>query len=699
MKRKFVWLVIFLFALLLLVRILYPTADAPGSLSTSAGAYLDESSTGHNARNKVLYGRWVTDEWNPFIYSPLFTLLQYINFSLLGVSFCSQHFLPVLLSWLSLILFYFGLKEYFNRRTALLALVLLGFNYFFIMFNRLALFENLVVFFAAATFYFFQKGLKQTNKIWFFFAGIAAFLTLTAKGMSAHHFVLACFITLLFYPSRKKNISFFLTGLILIGAIWLFFFYLPCRGWIGHYSQRWLNHIVPGSLKIALSNLLNQPLFYRLRWMMFSIILAFLYLGALFFNFIKGRRVEPLDFFTAAWFLLGAFSTGLLSYEATRYYLPFVPALSILAARGLIQIKEQEKINVASLKEWRLLLIVFALAFIFHRFIIIPFFLNDLFSSPSPTLVLSAKIKASLLAAGAITVLFFLLTKFLKRKKVFVFPLPLRKAIFSLSIILFFCVNLFLYFGWAKNRSYTLKAASVDIGRRLNNALIAGQGIITFCVENEHRPLHTKTGWFNDQDIFKKFPVTHLLLTDYAGILKGFRQRYPETMEKARLIKVYRVIKYRFRLYALDDVPLTSSSEIVHEAENLSSCLGKKVYDIQCSGCLARYANPWLRTEGHLTYGPYASCNPGKYEVIFRLKTNKATDKKVAVLDVATDKSRKILSRMVLRGSDFKKIGSYEDFCLPLLLTQPTENLEFRVYFCDTAELWVDKITLRPAGK
>ena len=743
MKRKFVWLVIFLFALLLLVRILYPTADAPGSLSTSAGAYLDESSTGHNARNKALYGRWVTDEWNPFIYSPLFTLLQYINFSLLGVSFFSQHLLPILLSWLSLILFYFGLKEYFNRRTALLALVLLGFNYFFIMFNRLALFENLVVFFAAATFYFFQRGLRQTNKkiphfvrhyqnnviirldriiqnwiprlnrgmtekgvynflygkIWFLFAGIAAFLTLTSKGMSAHYFVLACFITLLFYPPRKKNISFFLTGLILIGTIWLFFFYLPCRGWIGHYSQRWLNHIVPGSLKIALFNILSQPFFYRLRWMMFSVILAFLYLGALFFNLIKGRRVEPLDFFTAAWFLLGAFSTGLLSYEATRYYLPFVPALSILAARGLIQIKEQEKINVASLKDRRLLLIIFAIVFIFFQFIVIPFLLNDLFSSRSPALVLPAKIKASLLAAGAITVLFFLLTKFLKRKKVFVFPLPLRKVIFSLSIILFFCVNLFLYFGWAKNRSYTLKAASVDIGRRLNNALIAGQGIIAFCVENEHRPLHTKTGWFNERDIFKKFPVTHLLLTDYAGILKGFQQRYPEVMEKARLIKVYRVIKYRFRLYALNDAPLTLSSEIVHEAENLSSCLGKKVYDIQCSGCLARYANPWLRTEGHLTYGPYASCNPGKYEVIFRLKTNKPTDKKVAVLDVATDKSRKILSRMVIRGTDFKKIGNYENFCLPLLLAQPIENLEFRVYFCDTAELWVDKITLRPAGK
>ncbi len=695
MKSKFPWLIIFLFTLLLFIRILYPTADAPGSLSTSAGAYFDESSSGHNARNKVLYGRWVTDEWNPFIYSPLFTLLQYIIFSLLGVSFFSQHLLPVLLSWLSLILFYFGLKEYFDRRTALLALILLGFNYFFIMFNRLALFENLVVFFAAAAFYFFQRGLKQTNKIWFLFSGIAAFLTLTAKGMSTHYFVLACFITLLLYPLRKKNISFFLMGLILMGTIWLFFFYLPYRDYFGHYSQRWLNHIVPGSFKIALFNLLRQTVFYRLRWMMFSVILAFLYLGALFLNFLKGRGVEPLEFFTAAWFSLGVFSTGLLSYEATRYYLPLVPALSILAARGLIQIKEQEKINVVSLKDWRLLLIVFVLVFIFFRFIVIPFFLNDLFSSLSRTLGLLATIKASLLAAGAITVLFSLLTKVLEREKVFVFPLLLRKAIFSSSIILFFCINLFLYFDWAKNRSYTLMAASVDIGRRLDNALIAGQGIIPFCVENEHRPLHAKTGWFNDQDIFKKLPVTHLLLTDYAGILKRFRQHYPEAMEKARLIKVYHVIKYRFYLYVLNDTPLTPLSEIVYEAENLPSRFGKKVYDIQSSGCLARYANPWLRTEGHLTYGPYTSCNSGRYEVIFRLKINKTTDKKVAVLDVTTDKGRKILSRLILRGSDFKKIGSYEDFCLPLVLTQPTKNLEFRVYFCDTVGLWVDKTTLR----
>jgi hypothetical protein len=64
-------------------------ADPPAILpflSGSAGIYFDEGIYCYNARNKVLFGQWITDEWNPLIYNAPLTLIYYLGFRLFGIS-------------------------------------------------------------------------------------------------------------------------------------------------------------------------------------------------------------------------------------------------------------------------------------------------------------------------------------------------------------------------------------------------------------------------------------------------------------------------------------------------------------------------------------------------------------------------------------------------------------------------------------
>jgi len=71
--------------LLALTRFIHLEADPPIYLSPSGGLFGDEAALAHNARNKVLFGIWITNEWNPFIYNPILTILEYFSFLSFGI--------------------------------------------------------------------------------------------------------------------------------------------------------------------------------------------------------------------------------------------------------------------------------------------------------------------------------------------------------------------------------------------------------------------------------------------------------------------------------------------------------------------------------------------------------------------------------------------------------------------------------------
>ena len=147
-----------LFLLLFALRAVYLTADPPVDLDWSGGLFFDEGMLVHGARNKVLFGTWNLDEWNDFYISPILAYIKWGVFAALGVGIAQARLIPLFFSMLTLLFFYLAMKESFERRTAVLAVALLGLDYVFIMFNLLWLSENAIVFFMVLTAYLWQRG-------------------------------------------------------------------------------------------------------------------------------------------------------------------------------------------------------------------------------------------------------------------------------------------------------------------------------------------------------------------------------------------------------------------------------------------------------------------------------------------------------------------------------------------------------------
>jgi 4-amino-4-deoxy-L-arabinose transferase-like glycosyltransferase len=71
-------------AVAMALRAFFPTADPPWH-TTVGVVWHDEGAWVHNARNRALWGVWSLDAWNPMYVAPVFTLLEYLSFSVFGV--------------------------------------------------------------------------------------------------------------------------------------------------------------------------------------------------------------------------------------------------------------------------------------------------------------------------------------------------------------------------------------------------------------------------------------------------------------------------------------------------------------------------------------------------------------------------------------------------------------------------------------
>ena len=163
MKKRTV-VVLGIFLLFILFRLVNINANPPSDLSTSAGIWADEMHNVHQVRNKILFDSWQMDRYPSAAYSPIFAGLQYVILSVIGVGLWQIKILPIALSMFSLLLAYKSFKEYFGYRYGLTAAILLGFNYTFIMYNRLGLYENMVVFFILLTLFFWQRAVRTERR-------------------------------------------------------------------------------------------------------------------------------------------------------------------------------------------------------------------------------------------------------------------------------------------------------------------------------------------------------------------------------------------------------------------------------------------------------------------------------------------------------------------------------------------------------
>src|SRR5437660_11263199 len=138
--------------LALTLRTMFPAADPPWR-TTVGVVWHDEGAWVHNARNKALFGAWQQDAWNPMFIAPVFTGLEYLSFAALGVGVRQARLVGEIAGWISVLLLAFGMRRTAGDTAGIIAGALLATNYVYLMYDRAAIMEGLIVAFIVASWY------------------------------------------------------------------------------------------------------------------------------------------------------------------------------------------------------------------------------------------------------------------------------------------------------------------------------------------------------------------------------------------------------------------------------------------------------------------------------------------------------------------------------------------------------------------
>lgn len=562
-----------LFLALFALRALHPTADPPVDLDWSGGIFFDEGMLVHGARSKILFGQWDLDEWNDFYLSPILTYIKWGVLSLVGVGIAQERVIPLAFSFLTLIVFYLALKESFDRKTAVVAVFLLGFNYVFLMFNRLGLTETPVTFFMVLTAYLWQKGFARAGTpltgdrlrpAAFFLSGIGGFVAYVFKNFP--YFLPIPLVAMLLSfrilrptppasgtrraAGKSASAVLCLLGIFLPFLVWYVVFYRRYAPSIAQAMSYFQYQSVPAHLQQLLINIANPPFFDYFAKTPVALLFSALGIGYVIYLFFHDRdRLRPLDLFMVGWYVAHFLFYTVLNYRPVRYYVPVIPPMCALAARVMVSWGSARvatippRLSVAStpvLVGWLTLLLGYGL---------FPLAQRVARSLPAVTWerrMLTAAV-VSVLIVGSATVI---CRAWGGRS----WAVPRRAAavaFLGLPVLVTVSVDGYHYARWALHPRYVIRDLSHELGRTLNHAFIAGLGAPMVALENRHRALHVYENFFNYQNTFDRYPITHLFMGAFNQEVDFYYRTYPAQMQRATLLKVYPIKDSHFYLYSM----------------------------------------------------------------------------------------------------------------------------------------------------
>jgi 4-amino-4-deoxy-L-arabinose transferase-like glycosyltransferase len=544
-----------IFIAILALRLIHLDADSPLGLSWSGGYFGDEMALAHNARNKVLFGEWISDEWNPYIYSPLLTLFEYAFFSVLGVGLIPLRLVNICVLFLAFWLLLLVLQRERDWPTALLGVGLLGLNYIFLMYNRIGLNDTFLVFPMLLTLYLWHRGLEKPP--YFILAGISAFICYTTKA-TALYFTLAAALSLVWAILQKvreagglkkglRSLGFFLSGFGLSFIAWYVFFFLPNLGRFNSAMQDWVGLAMPENLGRYWRNVTSPQILKYFSLSPVELLVGLSFIPWLFLTLFKDwKKIKPLEVFLSLWLLGGYLTIDGLNYHPLRYDVPLLPPLIMLTALLLSKIWSWSDSGNFNLKA------VFTKGWLFILWIL---FVSQ-YSMGYKQLVIG-----TLALLGLVSI--FMLVSLMKPKLPGLMKsgsdrdrrirLFLRSGVAGL-IVFSLIIQGAQYYRWVRSPAYSVRNTSRELGRLSGEVLIAGLWAPLATIENRHRSLYLGKNWFNFHKTFVKYPVTHLFLWDGNNQeeLRFLIERYPTIMDRAILIKTYNINRHPVRFYKIN---------------------------------------------------------------------------------------------------------------------------------------------------
>lgn len=564
------------------------TADPPATLDGSGGIYFDEGMLAQGARNKILFGDFFQDDWNDIYISPLLSLLKLAVLSVTGVGLWQVRIITVAFGLGSLVLFYLILRRGAGRETALVGVTLLGCSHVYGMFNRIGLTETPVSFVMLLAGLLWQEGILRLGAgaaeegagdsagsargsvPWLFFGtGVAAFVAYTVKAFP--YFIPAVvFAGVLAWwllpvqerslqrPGARREVGLaagaFLAGLALSFAIWYLVFYRRFAPSIEQAAAYYRSQQIPGSAAALLKDLLGVPFFRYFTVTPVLLVFSVLALGlGVLLWFHRRGRILPLDLFFASWFVAHFAMFAVLQYRPVRYYLPILPPMVALAARAMVWLGRRTGLRLPErLAPPALALLLPWLAVsIFYGLPQLRAFAGS-WVGRTPAPIEPGRL-AAVAVAGALMVLAFaaVLTKRFGGRTIPVAPRAAVVACIVLPVALSLGVDAWHWGRWAATRRHVIRDTSRELGAAYPDAYVAGLGATTISLENRNRAIHVYETFFNGDDTFSRFPITHLFMGGFNREVDFWYRRYPAEMKRARVLRVIPVKRDHFYLYGV----------------------------------------------------------------------------------------------------------------------------------------------------
>lgn len=554
------------------IRGVHINADAPHDISFSGGVFSDEGDYSINARNRILYGVWFTDQWNDMYYNPALTFLRYIVFYLFDTGIAQQRWISIFFSLMSIVFVYLALSEDYNRRTALLGIVFLGFNYLYIMYSRNGLLEVPTIALSSLFIYCFQKGFKIPR--FFLYAGAFTLFTYTFKNLYAYLLpvtaVAFLFCTVLRRAEYKKYIKpafFLLTGYMGTFLAWHYLHFLPLKGWIMGYAGEYMKELLLAkSLGHALYNFKSfpvtqfyGPLTHPVKGVFVSMpvmyVMGFIFIGIfLYLLFYSRKLIKPTDVMAVSYFFaVFIFVLFILAYRPTRYFTAFVIPLSIMSARSIDLLLKLRHLSRFRLNRKNILFIgvLYLWGFFFYYLCILPFCyflagarIGDAGIPLKPSLFFWTVLYLFLVGLS------WLITGLIKRPWRINIKLPALAS--AILVLLSLGFNVYYYYQWYSNPNYDVYNSAMAVKEILpEDAIMAGLISPVLAMESRIRPFFMFQGFMNyENNPCIRHNVTHAVLGIYNNEAGMFFDTCPEKQGSSTLISIFNIFKKDFLLYS-----------------------------------------------------------------------------------------------------------------------------------------------------
>lgn len=694
---RFLLLLLF-FSALFSLRLVHLGADPPKDLdSLSPGYICDPGNYALNARNKIVLGVWKIDDWslNYMYITPLPNYISYLVFLLFGVGMAQMNVVPVLFSCLILILVYLILKKTLSQTFALLGVLLLGVNYPFTMFSRVANNIMPMLFFACLAIYLLMMA-RTKKHVFFFLAGISCFLSFTVKGtfiLILPAIVLGMIAYIFFQTGKNLKMTpapfaFFALGIALSFVLWLWRFYWPNQKLFHDIGKDNFSRMTPGNWYWVVHNFWTRPLYHLSDVPVIPCLTVLFLLFLAYAVFKTPRKISLLIWVSGFWVVSNYAYLSAVYYRPLRHDLPLILPTVFLATIALFEFSKAKSIQKPEKVPFP-----FYIFFFFWSF----FFFSDLVllrSVPSSWKSMRTYSLSLAIISLAATSLLSVMLKILPQRWRVPLPKFAKTAIIGALVAVSVFFNLKLDLAWAGSPRYDIRDISRDLGKAYEKMSIGGLAAPLIVMENRHTGQGFDYYIDEKKDLIQNYQVTHLIIIPYFNEIGKYQKYYPDIMEKAKLVARYPIWKTNFELWALDPAsPENDQDEAVFEGEIFFGRGGIPRYDPAASGRFAFVAEKNQDATIELHKFAYPA---GRYDAAFYLKIGDFSlgEFSMAKIEVVDSNTGSVLASRKISGRDFSGPHNYRAFHLPLVLRGPTD-IGFKVQNKGNIALFFDRVSVR----